>query len=54
MMDCINLKELSLIFKNNYLKYNGKNVLVIVDKDGVTWFRGIDVANLLDYNVSIV
>jgi len=36
-----------LDIRNNYFQYKGKKVLVIV-KEGVVWFKGIDVAQLLD------
>lgn len=37
-----------LDIRNNYFQYKGKKVLVIV-RDGVAWFKGVDVANLLSY-----
>jgi prophage antirepressor-like protein len=46
------LKEIEGTFldiKNNYLKYDGKDVIVIVDKNGNAWFKGIDVARLLSF-----
>jgi len=37
-----------LDIRNNYFQYKGKKVLVLV-KDGVAWFKGIDLARLLDF-----
>jgi len=36
-----------LDIRNNYFQYKGKKVLVIV-KEGVVWFKGIDIARILD------
>jgi hypothetical protein len=33
--------------RNNYFQYKGKKVFVII-KEGVVWFKGIDIARLLD------
>jgi len=38
-----------LDIRNNYFKYKGKKVLVLV-KEGVAWFKGIDVAKILDFD----
>lgn len=37
-----------LDIRNNYFQYKGKKVLVIV-KEGVAWFKGIDIARLLEF-----
>ena len=34
---------------NNILKYNGKNIKYVIDKENKPWFKGKDVAILLDY-----
>jgi len=36
-----------LDIRNNYFQYKGTKVLVIV-KEGVVWFKGIDIARILD------
>ena len=40
-----------LDIRNNYFQYKGKKVFVLV-KDGAVWFKGIDIARLLDYDLS--
>ena len=40
-----------LDIRNNYFQYKGKQVFVLI-KDGIVWFKGIDVARLLDYDLS--
>lgn len=42
------LENTFLDIRNNYLTYNGKDVSIVVQKN-VAWFKGIDVATLLDY-----
>lgn len=37
-----------LDIRNNYFQYKGKQVLVIV-KEGVVWFKGVDIARLLEF-----
>lgn len=36
--------------RNNYFQYKGKKVITIV-KDGVIWFKGVDLAKLLEYDI---
>lgn len=35
--------------ENGVLKFNGKDVKMLTDKDGEVWFKGGDVANILEY-----
>jgi very-short-patch-repair endonuclease len=42
------LKDSFLDIRNNYFRYNGQDVFIIV-KDNIAWFRGNDVAKLLEY-----
>ena len=34
---------------NNVIKFNDKNVFIIVDDDDLVWFKAIDVAIMLEY-----
>ena len=43
------LKDTFLDIQNNYFKYKGKDVLIIV-VNGVAWFKGKDVDDLLEFN----
>lgn len=43
------LKDTFLDIQNNYFKYKGKDVFIVV-VNGVAWFKGIDVANLFDFS----
>lgn len=45
--DILNECESFLDIRNNYFQYRGKKVFVLVH-DRVVWFKGIDVANLLE------
>lgn len=40
-----------LDIRNNYFKYKGKEVLVVVDNSNNAWFKGNDLVRLLDYNM---
>ena len=35
--------------ENGVLKFNGKDVKMLTDKDGEVWFKGGDLANILEY-----
>ena len=35
---------------NNLLKYNEKEVFIIIDKNNQIWFKLKDIVKLLDYN----
>jgi len=42
------IKDSFLDIRNNYFRYNGQDVFIVI-KDNVAWFRGNDVAKLLEY-----
>ncbi len=35
---------------NNLIKYNDKEIIIIIDNKNIPWFLAIDVANVLEYN----
>ena len=42
------IKDSFLDIRNNYFRYNGQDVFIIV-KDNIAWFKGNDVAKLFEY-----
>lgn len=41
--------EKMIDIKNNKCKFNNKDILIVIDNDNNTWFKGKDIANILEY-----